>query len=628
MDKTIGKIIKRFLLLTIFFYTQFFYIQVAVSGYSITARSTNGTPLEKIVAGQPFIVQISGDTTYGRTPSVTGLDKLTRIRVGTSIEIINGKTTVNYSYHVIADSVGQYQLGPVIINGAKQESNSITIDVVAGNSQIQSGRNVAPIGEEGSDGHDYTNNQSGHNNTQQKNKSHFMKIALDKDRLVIGELATITLDFYYQDNNLKIDSFVQPELTGLRVLDQTKPEISKEIIDGQEYIRLRMHLVVAPIQEGALTIPAFGAIIIAPSQRGQGHYDDHFASIMSFFGRSFDQRQQVYSNAITAHVDVLPVHTENQDVHGVGQFSSIRGMIEPPVAKELDAMVFKIEIEGVADWDQVKTPQLIMPDALKYYDSRSYTEPVSGTEQTGKKKKVFEYVVQGMRPGEWEIGRQTFVYFDTDDKKYKTLTTAPSMVKIISYARTVKPDEEKKELDQEVKKIVTTRDSQDNTTQDVFNFACEQRLLYGTINNQAGISWYIFFVLCLIIIIGGLWGSFGYLLFSIQSIIVSFYRKKRVWDIARKQLRRYERDDRCDEVFSLLISTVLFKAQLNKSYVSSESVDTYIQEKLSEKERIEWENFFIRAQQYVYGKSVDSPENKKIFFKDAHIWINRLEGLM
>ena len=59
-----------------------------------------------------------------------------------------------------------------------------------------------------------------------------------------------------------------------------------------------------------------------------------------------------------------------------------------------------------------------VPDSFKWYDSKNY---MTDATQSGFSAKVFEYILQGLKPGEYEIPPQEFAYFDVNSKTYKKI---------------------------------------------------------------------------------------------------------------------------------------------------------------------------------------------------------------
>jgi hypothetical protein len=101
-------------------------------------------------------------------------------------------------------------------------------------------------------------------------------------------------------------------------------------------------------------------------------------------------------------------------------------------------MVLTLEIEGNGNLSAIATPQLQMPDTLKYYDSNSSIIAPKHSDELPKKR--FEFIVQGMKSGYCEIPEQLFTYFDIDTHRYVTLRTVPLAVSIMPGVISAKKD--------------------------------------------------------------------------------------------------------------------------------------------------------------------------------------------
>src|SRR5690606_5603374 len=112
----------------------------------------------------------------------------------------------------------------------------------------------------------------------------------------------------------------------------------------------------------------------------------------------------------------------------IGVFENIMAYIAPPVAKEGEGMVLTIEVNGEGNLSVIKIPELSMPSGLKYYDSNTTIIEASNEGEVSKKR--FEFIVQGIQEGDWEIPEQSFVYFDIKKGSYVTLRTCPLSVSI------------------------------------------------------------------------------------------------------------------------------------------------------------------------------------------------------
>src|SRR5436190_9749937 len=174
-----------------------------------------------------------------------------------------------------------------------------------------------------------------------------------------------------------------------------------------------------PTKGGEFLIPAYSADYEIPLK------DNHLLGSFFMFMNNRTDRKRVYSNAVKITVDSLP-HS-NISAQAVGVFDNIHAQITPAVAKEGEGMVLSLEINGNGNMHAITTPVLHMPSALKYYDSNT---TIINDDDNECVKKRFEFIVQGMETGDWEIPEQSFVYFDINKQDYVTLKTSSLSVSI------------------------------------------------------------------------------------------------------------------------------------------------------------------------------------------------------
>ena len=85
-------------------------------------------------------------------------------------------------------------------------------------------------------------------------------------------------------------------------------------------------------------------------------------------------------------------------------------------------MTIKIDIQGTGNMKLLKTPAIDWPEGFEAYDpkvSNNFKTTTSGV--SGKKE--IEYLAIPRASGEYVIPAIAYSYFDTQDNKYKTLTT-------------------------------------------------------------------------------------------------------------------------------------------------------------------------------------------------------------
>ena len=74
-----------------------------------------------------------------------------------------------------------------------------------------------------------------------------------------------------------------------------------------------------------------------------------------------------------------------------------------------------------------------MPKELKYYESKQVAlDPSMDNSKAGKR---FEYIVQGLRVGSWEIPSQSFYYYDVVQRAYKELHSTPITITVMPGAK-------------------------------------------------------------------------------------------------------------------------------------------------------------------------------------------------
>ena len=127
----------------------------------------------------------------------------------------------------------------------------------------------------------------------------------------------------------------------------------------------------------------------------------------------------MYSSVIHLIVDSLPAHPRASGV--VGSFHSFGAHLDQTDVAVGDAVLLTLELVGEGHVIPISPPLVQgLSRALKYYDSKTDIVP------DGSDRRVrFEYIVQALEAGEWEIPGQEFTYFDVKAGEYKTLRTEP-----------------------------------------------------------------------------------------------------------------------------------------------------------------------------------------------------------
>ena len=584
MDKRIGKTFLIFLLLTCS-------IGSVYAGVTLRITDTQGHELEQVAAGQPFMVEvvIADIGSQASAPSFKGDSRITLQSRGQQFTSINGKSNAKYSYLGQINEPGVYVLGPATVMQAGQPNDSNVMHITVGTTQKTVGKQH-----------------------KQENEEVLFELSLDKKHLFVGESALVTLTFYYMDDTVALKNIIQPTFDGFTVSgDVNKYTEGREKIKGSVYSYVRWEWQLYPNKTGALTIPAYGA------EYEKLASNNHRFGLELFFAGRLNERLRTYSNAQSIQVDPLPPY--NGLVTAVGLFKQVTATIEPSVAQEGEAVVLAIEFEGEGDLDAIKTPELRgMPEALKYYDSKHYIVPSEDKKQFSKKR--FEYIVQGLRAGTWQIPMQEFVIFDVKKKAYKKFNTKPLAITITPNAAV-----QKSTSTQSSSQNNNTGDSTKNIIPDDLLPIDETGLWYRA-SQRAPLSLWLFVLLSLLPGIYLLVAMVWRMIKKRVSLHEPAMREKKAFIVARDALEKAQQNNEVTHIYPILIQLIADRCRIDSKKVTQDFIEKKLQEAgLSNIECTKWHDFFMQVIESAYGKKTTDTNN---LFAQAKRWVDTLEGVL
>jgi len=530
--------------------------------------STEHGAHDQVFIGQPFTVDVVIEDVYGsvQAPEIKGFEGLVAKRTGISTMVINGKSTIRYSYQVHIDKLGSYLLGPAIVHHQRQEfvSNQLRVTVVKD-------PGIAA--------------QKNKNSTGTEAKA-FLRLMINPETVVVGQKISCAVRFYYQDSSISLRNIGIPELSGFDVKDLSKLETGVAEIDGAEYRYAQWRWDMYPTKPGEFIIPAYNADYDIPS-KDNNHLLGGFFMLLN--SRVVDHKR-VYSNAAT--IKVLPLPYCNGDVHAVGSFERFSATIKPGIAKEGEGMVLVLEIEGSGNLEAIAMPKLHIPDALKYYDSNSTIITPQHSDELPKKR--FEFIVQGMKSGIYEIPEQQFTYFDVERHAYTTLRTSPLAVSIMPGITSMKKD---------TSSTISAHSEQEQESDDIAEINVVGQ--WYPVDQRQPLHWWVFQVLFLLPCL-----YVGYPIMLEKCIVLTGnaarLTRRRVFKQAHKKIDQaiQRNDDTC--LYAIFIE--LFQ-QLNCTF--------------SEGQFAQWNDFFERITHAAYAKS--DARNTSELCRMAKEWLKHLE---
>ncbi len=563
--KTIGK------------WASFFLLVFHASAWAeITLRMVNeeGAALEEVQAGRPFTIQaVVTNSNVQQAPTIEGLGQFTVRNQGWSYQIMNARTTIKHNYTVVADQPGAYTIGPAALsqNGVLQESDTLTISVGEQERTVDEVDQEAPT---------------------------LLRLHLDKQRVVKGERIVARLRFYYTDPSQTLRNLVEQEGDAFRRKKARGPKHGQEMVNDIPYRYVEFDWDMYPLKTGDLVVPAFGAEYEVERER-----DNLWGGLGRFFGNRFDVKR-IYSNAVSISVDDVPA---NEQLQGVGTFNSFTISAKPSVVKQGEGMVITVAVSGNADPEMVTINELqSIPPELRAYESQQLIdEPKQADEHMTKR---YEYIIQGLQTGSWQIPAQQFHYFDTASRSFKTLTSAPLSV-------TIMPGAPRKQAEAPPGsgegQIITRVTITDDYWRPEYRFPI--------------VPWWLFLLLV----------AFPFLLWivkkgrsSMQVRMQQTYRARRSYNafsLAQAQLKKLNAKGKPELLYALFVELFANRWQLPISTLSQELIEQRLKAiGLSNDQQERWQQFFAQITARAFGGG-SMQERDLNLFNQAELWLQELK---
>lgn len=377
-------------------------------------QQANGSHIAVTGQNQPFEIHVivKDGQPDENSLEIEGLDNM-RVRSqgsSQSTTIINRKVSTSTDIYklVSASQEGIQTIGPAKINvdGAVVESQSVKLIV-----------KKEPVRQ----------NHQPQNSTQGSVRC---TLAVDKNSVVVGEPLVMTTTLYAQGNILNINFEKKPNLEGFLTKETQEPIRRNENINGQQTAIFEWKTRLVPLQSGSIKIDPATFTYAMPTPNRHRRSNGFFGGAFEEFFMGVQAEQfETSSNDITLNVSPLPDSTKQID--GIGTFASFSASLSKQEGLINEPIMLTLSIEGNGNFEQIAQPKLNLPSSCRYYDSKSDVIDTA----TGNKK-IFEYIVQTSQSGNIQIQPQTFTYFDTASRTYKSLQTTPLQLTIHPQAQT------------------------------------------------------------------------------------------------------------------------------------------------------------------------------------------------
>lgn len=583
MDKKIGRIVFLFL-------SSGYFVNAVAHDLSVSLRVTDhqGYAFKEAGIGVPFIVQVEV-INEGRKdtprPQLALPAKIGMAQLGTtsSVRTVNNDTITKktYQYSAVCNEEGTFTIGPATValaDGQEVRSNGVTVKVSAQQKGADKGTD----------------------------KPHaFVEFSADTVNPYVGQPVGISLKFYYADESVHLDQLQEPTFKECKAAPLQGPTNGQATVRGARYGYFEWKTTVFPTRAGKLVIPAVAAHISLPAKQQRGHMVDMFAMVNHMFGAG--RQEEIYSNALTLQVQTLPDHA-GQDVQAVGKFTSLNAKLGLEKAQTGEGINFILELVGEGNFSMIGHPVLNMPEGLKYYDSHTKEHQLSEK----MRKKDFEYVLQAVTPGTYEIPAQELEYFDSKTKAYKTIASRPLKLVITG--------DQKKSLAPYVGQEQT--DKKVDVSEDI---VLERTLKGGGAGQSRHIPWNWFMALT-----GA--GVLVMLLWFIRNVWecykqknASYFESKGAFTQARQHIKQAKKAKKAADIYHIFMNVFSARLKLPKSEISEAFIEKQLKVAgFSDEQIIQWRHFFSHTLAVTFAVI---PETEDMYVQ-AEQWLLLLERIL
>lgn len=244
------------------------------------------------------------------------------------------------------------------------------------------------------------------------NRYIFLKAEVDKTKVVVGEQVNVTYKLYTRLRMAMMPTQM-PQLNGFWAMEDSvsdKGQAHQENYNGQRYeVHTIRKVALFPQQAGTLKIDAMKATgwVEIPT-------DD-------MFGFSQRQEKDLSTQPVEIQVSSLP-STSGSFSGAVGRFS-ISSSIQSLAYTTDDAIQLTFEIIGKGNIGLINAPTLDLPSGLNQLTPSTH-DSIQEVMPSLYGSRKFVYTITADSAGHYTIPAINFTYFDTDERGYKTLSTA------------------------------------------------------------------------------------------------------------------------------------------------------------------------------------------------------------
>lgn len=542
-------------------------------------------PISIISIEEPFWINIKISGIFsGKLPDIPGLDKLTLLSTQKSQNIsfssnnsgnIDKSTRqIIFGYLVKAEKIGDYIIGPIEVEIDGKKHNTLSSSILA---KLQDKQD-----------------SFGQDNSNTKKPIAFLELDLNKKKIIIGEDAILNLRFYYLPDKIQLKQVNPVQIDGIKASPWNLKRESQEVKYENNYNVIELQSLLESDQVGTFNIPPIivNYINIGNIQNHQNSIDI-FSQIINISQASFNPKA-ITTPAIELIVEDMPAN--NKKVQVVGEYTDFNIEFDRLKAQQSEGIILKLKVTGNGNLDRVNPPKLIIPNCFKYYQSKAQV-----LKKDNQNIYIFEYILQGMEVGNFEILPQEFIFFDLKTKSYKTLKTHTTNLSILS-------------LDNQPNNQINNQaNNQINNQTNALSKKLEQNI------NTKLLILILLFLLILILIIK-IYVFDKYIYFKDNNYLI-----RTAFKDATYKINKYEQQKNVQlaPIFITLFSKIL---HVSEHAISLDYICNILKQKAFSSEEIEaWKFFFIGLLNKEFGDKSKNSNNQEWLFEQARLWLIKLK---
>jgi BatD DUF11 like domain len=241
-------------------------------------------------------------------------------------------------------------------------------------------------------------------------KGIFVKLALPKNQVYLGELLPVEIQLYLQQQ-ARLAEMPHFKEEGFTLGKMQQPTQASTILNNQRYQVITFKTFVVPAKAGKVAIGPASIALNVPRPDSR----------RTIFGELVDW-QQVTIESDPQTLDVLPLPKETMPASfsgAVGNYS-VSVNVSPTNVATGDPITVKVQVSGRGPLDLVTLPQQADWNQFKVYPPTSEVQFADELGMSGVK--TFALTVVPESTSIKELPPFSFSYFDPDQKDYRTVT--------------------------------------------------------------------------------------------------------------------------------------------------------------------------------------------------------------